>query len=151
MSTTSNKLLARRFLEQIVNTGEVDRLHEFLAPGFVASYANSRGIKWAREHILTFRHCYPDMQVTVDGQVGEGDVVVTWWTMRGTHQGEWKGIQPTHELVTLTGVNVQRIHRGLILEQWGAANTLEALMAAGVVRWAKRSTRRRSKRLATKG
>ena len=71
-----------------------------------------------------------DLHVTVDGQVAEGDLVVTWWTMRGTHQGKWRGIQPTCKAMILTGVNIQRIRAGLILEHWGAANTLAPSAAA---------------------
>ena len=69
----------------------------------------------------------------VEGQVAEGDIVATWWTMRGTHRGAWGGIQPTHKAITLHGVNIQKIRDGRIVEQWGAANTLEALLEIGAI------------------
>lgn len=56
-----NKLLARRFLEEMVNTGAVERLSEFLAPEYVAPLLGITGIDQARDHLLTFRRCYPDM------------------------------------------------------------------------------------------
>jgi predicted ester cyclase len=85
MSESENKLLARRLLEEVVNTGDVDRLSEFLAPDCVARHGDMTGIAGFRDHVLAFHRCCPDLFVTVDGQVGEGDTVVTWWTMRGTH------------------------------------------------------------------
>jgi hypothetical protein len=54
MSETNNKLLARRFLEEVVNTGDVQRLTMFLAPDYVVRHADVAGIEYARQHIFTF-------------------------------------------------------------------------------------------------
>jgi len=135
LSTFANKLLARRLLEEVVSTGAVERLPEFLAADFVANYGESHGIEAARQHVETFRHCYPDLRVTVDGQVAEDDIVVTWFTMRGTHSGQWGELKPTGRSVTLRGVNVQKVRDGRIIEQWGAANTFEALFGIGAIRF----------------
>src|SRR5512142_963951 len=92
---SENKLLARRFLEEVVNTGAVDRLPEFLAPEYVAPHLGIAGIHQAREHMLVFRHFYPDMVVTIEGRVAEGDIVATWYVMRGTHLGAYGGVPAT--------------------------------------------------------
>jgi predicted ester cyclase len=133
-SEADNKLLASRLLEEVVNTGAVERLPEFLAPDYVAHNAGIRGLAAARQHIEIFRHCYPDLHVRVDGQMAEGDMVATWFTMRGTHRGQWRNLQATNRVITLTGVNIQKIRDGRIVEQWGAANTFEALLEIGAVR-----------------
>ena len=135
MSEVENKLLARRLLEEVVNQGAVGRLSEFLATDYIAHYEGIHGIDAASQHIETFRRCYPDLCVTVDGQIAENDIVVTWFTMRGTHLGQWADVKPTGRTVTLRGVNIQRFREGRIVEQWGAANTLEALLEIGVVRF----------------
>jgi len=133
---SQNKLLARRFMEEVVNTGAVDRLSDFLAPEYVALHIGVAGIDQAREHMLAFRDCYPDMDVTVEGQVAEGDIVATWWVMRGTHLGALGGVPATGKKITLRGVNIQRIRDGRIVEHWGGSNSLEALLEIGLVRWA---------------
>jgi len=133
---SQNKLLARRFLEEVASTGDVDRLPEFLAPDFVVPHSNISGIEGFRDHVLEFHRCYPDLAVTVEGQVAEGDMVVTWWTLRGTHLGEFGGVPPTRKQITLRGVNVQKIRDGRIVEHSGGSNSLEALLELGVVRWA---------------
>ena len=133
---SQNKLLARRFLEEVVNTGAVDRLSEFLALEYVAPLLEIAGIDQAREHLLTFRRCYPDMVATVEGQVAEGDIVATWYVMRATHLGSFPGLPATGKKITLRAVNIQRIHDGRIVEHWGGSNSLEALLELGVVRWA---------------
>ena len=135
-SESENKILARRFLEEVVNTGAVDRLSDFLGPEYVAPVLGIAGIEQAGEHLLQFRHCYPDMVVTVEGQVAEGDIVATWYVMRGTHLGAFGGVPATGKKITLRAVNVQRIRDGRIVEHWGGGNSLEELLELGVVRWA---------------
>lgn len=134
-SESQNKLLARRLLEEVVNSGDVDRLPQFLAPDFVAPHFNITGIEGFRDHVLMFHHCYPDLRVTVEGQVAEGDTVVTWWTMRGTHLGEFAGVPPTKKQITLHGVNIQKIRDDRIVEHSGGSTSLEALLELGIVRW----------------
>ena len=136
MSEAENKLLTRRLLEEVGNTGAVDRLPEFLSTDCTIPHANTQGLAWFREHLLTFHGCYPDMVITVDGQIAEEDTVVTWWTMRGTHSGRWAGVRPTHKPILLFGVNIQKIRNGRIVEHFGGSNSLEALMELGVVKWA---------------
>ncbi len=136
-SESQHKLLARRFTEEVINTGAVDCLSDFLAPDYVAQDVGIAGIDQAREHILTFRHCYPDMVATVEGQVAEGDIVATWYVMRATHLVSFAGVPATGKKITLRGVNVQRIRDGRIVEHWGGSNSLEALLELGVVRWAR--------------
>ena len=79
--------------------------------------------------------CYPNLRVTVEGQIAEGDIVVTWWTMRGTHLGEFGGVKSTGKAIELKGVNVQMIRDDRILEQWGGSNSLEELLRIGAVLW----------------
>jgi predicted ester cyclase len=136
MSEAENKLLTRRLLEEVGNTGAVDRLPEFIAGDCRMPQTDMQGLAWFREHLLTFHRCYPDMVITVDGQVAEGDTVVTWWTMRGTHSGDWGGVRATHKPILLTGVNVQKVRDGRIVEHFGGSNSLEALLELGVVKWA---------------
>jgi len=135
MSEADNKLLARRLLKEVVNTGAVERLPEFLAPDYVAHYAGISSIEAAKQHIRTSHHCYPDLHVTVDGQVAEDDMVVTWFTMRGTHRGQWGNLKPTNRIITLRGTNIQKIREGRIVEQWGTANTFEALLEIRAIRF----------------
>ena len=58
MTEVENKALARRFLEEVVNTGAVERLGEFLSPDYTAHQGQIMGIKGAKEHIEIFHHCY---------------------------------------------------------------------------------------------
>ena len=135
MSEADNKNLARRLLEEVVNTGLVDRLPDFMSSDCRVPNTNIQGLAWFREHLLMFHTCYPDMVVTVDGQIAEEDIVVTWYTMRGTHTGDWGDVRATHKPIRLSGVNIQKIRNGKIIEHFGSTNSLEALIELGVVKW----------------
>jgi predicted ester cyclase len=58
--------------------------------------------------------------------------VVTRWTSRGTHQGEFEGIAPTGKQVTVAEVAIFRITEGKIAEQWGFPDVMALLRQVGV-------------------
>jgi predicted ester cyclase len=137
MSEEENKRLVRRYLEEVVNTGDVTRIAEFIAPEYEEVYRNVRypmGIEGAKKHVLGGRETYPDIEVRIERQIAEGDWVVSQITARGTHRGTWLGIKPTGKVVEFTGVNIDKVVNGRIVEHGGAANLLEPLLEIGAVR-----------------
>ena len=118
------KLLVRRFIETVVNTGDLDRITDFIALAAAED---------AKRHILGVRSTWPDLTVTVEDQIAERDLVVTRVTARGTHKGQFHGIPPTDKTIVIEGVNIDRVRDGRIVEHWGAANTLEALLSIGAL------------------
>jgi hypothetical protein len=73
MSIEENTALVRRYLEEVVNAGEVDRLDEFIAPDYIDRNDQGRGIAGAKLHVLGVRQTYPDLHVTVGRQIVEGE------------------------------------------------------------------------------
>ena len=84
--------------------------------------------------MLGVRRTYPDLHVTIEQQIAEGDWVVTRITARGTHRGEWLRMKPTGKTVEITGVNIDRVVNDRIVEHGGAANLLEAFLEIGAVK-----------------
>ncbi len=137
MSTEENKLIVRRYIDEVINTGNTEHIDRYVSSEYTETFEGRRyplGVAGAREHILGVRKTYPDLTLTVEQQIAEGDWVATSITARGTHQGEWMGIQPTGKVLTYTGVNVDRVVGGRIVEHGGAANMLGPLLEAGAVR-----------------
>lgn len=137
MPDADNKKLVRHFYEQVVNTGNVEEVERFISPDYVEVHENSRyaiGLSGMKEHILGVRKTYPDLHMTIEQQIAEGEWVVTRVTMRGTHQGEWQGIKPTGKAVEITAVNIDRVVGGRIVEHGGAANLFEPLLRIGAIR-----------------
>lgn len=137
MNAPSNKRITRQFYEDVVSTGDVERVPEFIAPECVEVDGESRvasGIDGMRAHIQGVRQVYPDLRITVRHQVAEGEWVASLITAQGTHGGEWMGIRPTGRLLVFTGVNVDRVVDGRIVEHGGAANLLIPFLNAGAIR-----------------
>jgi predicted ester cyclase len=76
---------------------------------------------------------FPDMQATIEDQIAEGDMVVTRWTARGTHQGELMGIPPSGIAVAVTAIVIDRIVGGKIAETWTSYDALGLLQQIGAV------------------
>jgi predicted ester cyclase len=139
MSEAENKLLIRRYIEEIVNTGDTGRLPELVAPDFRDQNdppGRKGGIEGCRQHITDVRTTYPDLHLTIEDQIAEGDLVATCVTMTGTHRGEWPpGAKPTNKPVRITAVNIDRVRDGRIVEHGGAANELGAFIEIGLIRF----------------
>lgn len=137
MSESENKRVVRRFIEEIINTGNVERLADVVSDRIFESNdptGTARGLESMRQHVLGVRQTYPDLHLTIEKQIAEGDWVVTCITARGTHQGHWLGIKPTGKPVVITGVNVDKVVDGKIVDHGGAANMFEALLEIGAIR-----------------
>ncbi|NNF34812.1 MAG: ester cyclase [Saprospiraceae bacterium] len=132
----SNKLLVKRYINEIVNTGLTDSIAEFIDDNYTEIYDGSTyhlGISGAIDHIKGVRNTYPDLNIAIDHQIGEGNWVATSYIMSGTHSGEWMGIRPTFKKIKVTGVNLDCIVNGKIIEHSGAANLLQPLIEIGAV------------------
>lgn len=136
MTTETNKRLVRRFIEEVVNTGDVSRLADLVSPDCVETDGKVRvpsGVEGMASHVKGVREVWGDLTVTIERQIAEGEWVVSQVTARGVHRGEWLGITPTNRPVAITGVNVDRVVDGRIVEHGGAANMLDALLEIGAV------------------
>ncbi|REK01083.1 MAG: hypothetical protein DWQ36_21495 [Acidobacteria bacterium] len=136
------KAVARIYYEEVVSAGDIDRVAEFVSEQYVEVHRGRRhplGVAGAVEHIIGVRRTYPDMVLRVERQIAEGEWVASVVHMRGTHRGEWMGIEPTGRIVEATAVNVDRVVDGRIVEHGGAADLLGPLMEIGAVRPVDRS------------
>jgi len=132
-----NKALVRRFYEEIVNTGEVDKITEFISSDCAEVSGKVRvvsGVDGMARHVLGVRETYPDLRLTIERQIAEGDWVVTQIIARGTHLGTWIGMKPTGQAIEFTGVNVDKVVDGKIVEHGGAANMLEPFLSVGAIK-----------------
>jgi len=137
MTADQNKRLVRRYYEQVISTGDVERIGQFISPDYAEMHRNVRhpiGLEGARRHVLGVRSTYPDLNLTVEQQIAEGEWVVSRVTARGTHEGEWLGMRPTGKRLEFTAVNIDRVVTGRIIEHGGAADLLEPLLESGAIR-----------------
>jgi predicted ester cyclase len=133
-STRYSKQLVRRFYTEVVGGGDYSNLDSFVAPDYVDHNAagGSRGPEVVRTHLEAIRLTLPDFTIQIEDIFADGDHVITRVTGRGTHLGEWMGIEPTGREVRLKGINIDRVERGRIAEHWGEADTIGMLVQMGV-------------------
>jgi steroid delta-isomerase-like uncharacterized protein len=129
----ANKALVRRAWELADNP---DVLDEVYAPDVVWHEPDQeiRGLEQAKQFVTTYKTAFPDMSVTVEDVIAEGDKVVSRVTLRGTHQGETEEFgPPTGRQVELKGITISRIEGGKIVEDWDSYDNLSAMQQLGLV------------------
>jgi steroid delta-isomerase-like uncharacterized protein len=124
--TEENKAIARRVYE-IISTGDFDRAEEIvdreapdneLRPGDPPA----KLIDAFKETFSEAREGFPDLTISIEDVMAEGDRVTARVTMRGTHRGEFQGIAPTGKGVEVRAIDMFRIREGKIVEHWGHAD-----------------------------
>lgn len=134
--SSKNKAVIRNYIRNVVNTGNIDKIDKYISEKYTEVLDGKRykvGIDGAKKHIIDVRQTYQDLKLTVDHQIAEGDWVATSITASGTHKGEWIGMKPTGKKVVFTGVNVERLEKGKIVEHGGAANLLFQFLEIGAI------------------
>ncbi len=137
MSTEENKALARRIIEEGWNQGNLATVDELMAHDHVGHHSLVPNQPPNREHykqyIARTRAAFPDFHATIEQQIAEGDLVMTRWSVQGTHQGMFRGHSPTGKQMTVTGVVIDRIVDGKAVEGWMEMDTLHQMQQLGVV------------------
>jgi predicted ester cyclase len=130
-----NKAAARAVFE-VWSTGEIERLDELVARHVVHHDPYdphaAEGLVGMKRTIDLNRRVFPDMQLTVEDQVAEGDKVVTRWRGVMTHTGKLMGAAPTGRRVTITGITIDRFEEGKIVEAWRSMDMLGLFQGIGV-------------------
>ncbi|OGT80650.1 MAG: hypothetical protein A3H91_15255 [Gammaproteobacteria bacterium RIFCSPLOWO2_02_FULL_61_13] len=138
MSTDRNKELYWRFMSEVANKGNMKIADEILSPQ-VKEYEKlppgypptGEGIK---RLFAMLRNAFPDLHISIEDQLAEGDKVVARVTLRGTHQGDFLGIAPTHRPIAYEAIDISRFADGRMVEHWGIPDYLTLLQQLGVTR-----------------
>lgn len=134
MSAEDNKALARRGFEETMNQRNLAVLDELHVPDFVfhAASRTIQGREPFKQFISMFLTAFPDLHVTIEDMIGEGDRVVVRFTYGGAHKGDFMGIPPTGKQVTVTGIGIIRVANGKILEEWIISDLMQQLGVVSV-------------------
>jgi steroid delta-isomerase-like uncharacterized protein len=131
--TTTNKAAFSRF-HDAVNSGDLDAISkaidEVVDPGLVFHApvpSEMTGVQALKQVWVTLLRAFPDIQVTTEDVVAEGDKVVYRNTVTGTHLGEYRGMPPTGRSVRYDEIFIIRFADGLIAEIWGVVDVFAQL------------------------
>ena len=136
MSADQDKALARRFVAEVMNTGNLAAADEFIAPNLVVHNpvpGQAPGREGFKQTLATLRNAFPDLHFTIEDLLADGDKVMIRSTYRGTHRGELLGFPPTGKPVAVMGIDLLRVADGKIVEHWGTYDQMEMLHQLGVL------------------
>ncbi len=134
MTTEENKAIARRFADEVLNGGNLALIDELVAPDFV-DHSVSPGVPPNREGAKTFfamlRGAFPDLHVTINDVIAEGDKVVQRTTAHGTMTGAMMGMPPSGKSATWQQMHILRFADGKQVEHWAVIDQLGMLQQLG--------------------
>jgi steroid delta-isomerase-like uncharacterized protein len=136
MSVEENKVRVRRFYEEVFNQKKLAAIDDFVVPNVIDHSlppGAPAGIEGVRQTIGMFVAAFPDLNLTLEDFIAEGDKVVVRWTMRGTHQGASLGMPPTGKQFTLPGISLVCLDGGMAAETWVNYDQLVLLQQLGLV------------------
>lgn len=137
-----NKAVERRLLDEVYSQGNLEVIDELVASDFVGhgTAAGGEGRDAYRQFVVEMRSAFPDLRITVEDQIAEGDKVVTRWRARGTHAGPIQGIPPTGRPVEISGTIIDHLADGKIIECWSNTGDLGLFQRLGAVPTPDRAT-----------
>lgn len=124
------------FYETIISENQIEKVAEFVSPKCCVKIGEKLipvGVEGMEEHIKATKQTYPDYKMKITKQFCDGNYVISEFIMEGTHKGEWIGIKPTNKRLIFTGVDIDKVIDGKIVEHGGAVNTFETLLEAGMI------------------
>lgn len=127
MSKEANKKLARRIVEEMWNTQNLEVVDDIYSPEFGDGHAATK------QFVLATLAAFPDLHNTIHDQIAENDLVVTRYVMHATHQGEFANIPPTGKSFTVSGIEIHRFADGKLVELWNIPDMLGALQQLGII------------------
>jgi steroid delta-isomerase-like uncharacterized protein len=134
MSTEDNKALVRRFYADGVHNPAI--FDDLLAPTYILHFPGNPpivGVEPAKQLMIAYTSAFPDLQLTTEDLVAEGDRVAIRNIWHGTHHGAFRGLPPTGKSVVFTGTDIFRCVGGKIAEQWADLDALGLMQQLGAI------------------
>jgi len=136
MPEQENIAVLGRFIEEVINQGNLDAADEIVEENFVELDplpGQRQGREGLKEVIGMMRAGFPDIHWVADETIAAGEKVVTRFTWTGTHHGAFLGIPPTGRKVTVKGVVIDRLFGGKMADSRIMMDTLGMMQQLGVV------------------
>jgi len=123
-SSDAAKAVVRRNTEEVQSRGNFDVFEELFADHFVdhTTQPNMTPDKAGVRKLYGYlREAFPDFHAVIHWQLADGNLVTTYKTYYGTHEGPFLGVAPSHRKIHFESVDVMRVQKGKITEHWGVA------------------------------
>jgi steroid delta-isomerase-like uncharacterized protein len=133
----SNKNAVRRLFEEVWNKDQQRVADELFAPNYTHHDSSTpdvgRGPESEKKRVTLYRNAFPDIRLTVEDLIAEGETVTARWSCHGTHKGDLNGIAATGRQFTISGISIARFTNGKISEGWVNWDALGMMQQLGIV------------------
>jgi predicted ester cyclase len=136
MSAEENKAVIHRLTKEFWDEGNASVIDQVVAADFddhSAAPGLAPGREGLKQMMLPFRAAFSQPHTTIDDAIVEGEKVVWRWTFQGTHTGLLMGIPATGKAITFTGITIDRVVGGTIVERWNQADFMGLMQQLGVI------------------
>ncbi len=131
---TKNKDFVIACTEDFWNTQNIAAFEKYYGANFIMhSSDGDQNITQYKELCQAYFKAFPDLHITTDFYMTEGDKVAKVWTVTSTHKADFMGIQATGKRIMIKGIEVFRIADGKIVEVWASMDNLGMLQQLGVI------------------
>ena len=132
-----NKAIVRRLFEELWNKDNLSLADQLFSPNYAHHDPSTpdfgRGPESERKRATLYRTAFPDLQLTIEDVIAEGETVMARWSCRGTHKGDLRGIAPTGKQFTISGVSIARLANGKLAEGWVNWDAQGLMQQLGIV------------------
>ena len=135
-TTEQNKAALRRGVEEVFNRKNLDYIDQLYTADLIDHSAPPglpAGIEGARVKLAMFITAFPDLELTYESVIAEGDMLAGRFTLTGTHDGDFAGIPPTGSSANVTGHDLIKMRDGKVAEHWVEMDSLALMQQLGVV------------------
>ena len=134
MGTQENKATGRRFVDEVINRGNLAVIDELYGPNYV-DHSVPPGVpptvEGAKGFWTMFRAAFPDLHYTIDDEVAEGDRLVQRLTAHGTMRGDFQGMPASGKEATWSEIHMVLFADGKPVEHWGVVDQMGMLAQLG--------------------
>ena len=137
MSTDQNKTIARRIVDEAWNKHNPSSLDTLFSNDAILHDPQNKtivkGPQGAKSTLVTYLKAFPDMKISIEREIAEGDFVVQHLIATGKNTGEFNGMPATGKNTNVTGVMTSKIKDGKVIEAWSLFDNLTMMQQLGVV------------------
>ena len=137
MATEENEAIVRRFVEEVMNGGNLGAAEDLIAPDHVNHDPTApevpTGPEGIKQLIGMYRSAFPDIHFRTEEMISDGGTVAHRWTFTGTHEGEMMGVEPTGNRVEVSGVEMNHVEDGKITASYTVSDAMGLMGQLGAL------------------
>ncbi len=119
-----------RFYNEFINSGDLSKIDEIIGDGYInhaAPFGLDNGKEGLKKLLEEFIKAFPDQHIVAKKIFAKDDMAIAYWEITGTHLGTFFGKEPTGNKICMTGIDIEIVKDGKIIEHFGGEDMMKLL------------------------